>query len=77
MGTLLLILQENGLEKSRFHVSGNQSLEWKRGSMEVVTTGPWKIIFEALIGGVESDMAIDDINVSENSKCLDPGGKSF
>nr|XP_039272221.1 MAM and LDL-receptor class A domain-containing protein 2-like [Styela clava] len=77
VGTLRL-LYDDGVEHSRYTVYGNQSVEWKRGSMEVITTNPWQIIFEAIIGSPDqSDIAIDDIEVTENTDCLYPGIADF
>lgn len=43
MGKFKVYQRINGDERSRWTISGNQSPEWKRGSLEVFSTEPYQV----------------------------------
>ncbi|PAA80981.1 hypothetical protein BOX15_Mlig025956g4, partial [Macrostomum lignano] len=70
MGTLRVRtkVEQNGESDPIFELSGNQGDTWFMGSasLEGLSAGSWVLIFEAEVGsGILSDIALDDVVVSE------------
>ena len=62
----------NGQAKNLFIKSGNQGNTWFSAYIPVTSTTPYQLVFEAIIGGQQSDIAIDDVNYSAGY-CPPPG----
>lgn len=57
--------------------SGNQGKDWMQGMVTVISTRPYHIVFEGVVGGRLGDIALDDIMIKANSRCPSLGSCDF
>lgn len=73
MGTLNVYIKSGNTKTKYWSQSGDQGNEWKFVTFDILSLGPFKIIFEGIRGDdYTSDIALDDI-VLLHSSC---SGKS-
>ncbi|XP_048577068.1 uncharacterized protein LOC116604334 [Nematostella vectensis] len=70
MGRLKVRLeQQDGARSLLWSITGSQASGWHAESLRIANITGSKLVFEGIPGGVKSDMAIDRIILSKDSKC--------
>ncbi|XP_035827620.1 MAM and LDL-receptor class A domain-containing protein 2-like [Aplysia californica] len=77
MGTLKVYLKsQNRLNPPVLTLSGNHKDSWLPAEFNISSSVSYQIVFEGTVNGIASDMAIDDLSISDGP-CPAPGSCDF
>jgi hypothetical protein len=79
IGTLNIYVRQNGVLglEPIWSISRTQGTLWRTASVTVQSISDFQIVFEGIFGSEDGNIAIDDVFVDINGKCLSTGSCDF